>query len=49
MPVRRELRAEAQFGELADRVREQVDADAERLQLGGRVGEPRLDARRRAG
>jgi hypothetical protein len=29
-----EFRAQAELGELADRVRQQVDADAERLELG---------------
>ena len=46
MPAASSLRAEAELGELAHRVRQQVDADAERLQLGRGVDQLRLDARR---
>jgi len=43
---RLELPAQSELGELAHRVRQQVDADAQRSQLGGGVDQLRLDARR---
>ena len=44
MPVAASCPAEAELGELADGVREQVDADPEGAQLAGRVQDERLES-----